>query len=78
MVCSYSKRLYVWRKFHGLDLTSRENELWKSLRLSPRKTESIHFPHQMAFNSLTYFSVAERAKACLYLCLSTLPFIISE
>lgn len=57
------KRLYVWRKFHGLDLTSTENELWKSLGLSTRKTETLHFPHQMAFNSLTYFSVVKRAKS---------------
>jgi len=71
------KRLYAWRKFHGLDLTSAANELWKSLKLSPRKTESMYFPHQMAFSSLTYFSVAVRAKALLYPCLSILLFIIS-
>lgn len=71
------KRLYVWRKFHGLDLTSAANELLKSLKLSPRKTENMHFPHQMAFNGLTYFSVAIRAKALLYPCLLILLFIIS-
>lgn len=32
------KRLNVWRKFHGLDLTFAGDEVWKSLELSPRKT----------------------------------------
>lgn len=57
------KRLNVWRKFHGLDLTSAGNEVLKSLELSPRETETIHFRHQMSFSSLTYFSAAVKAKA---------------
>lgn len=72
------KSLHVWGKFHGLDLTSAANELWKSLKLSPRKAESIHFLLQMTFSCLTSFAVSRKVKVLLYQYLSIKSFVISK
>lgn len=77
-VYSCRKSLHVWRKFHGLDLTSAANELWKSLKLSPRKAESIHFLLQMTFSCLTSFAVSRKVKVLLYQYLSIKSFVISK